>query len=78
MTMHEMAAEAPHANAGPENGADYTVVRNHEEQYSLWRVGEPVPAGWQEAGVAGSREQCLAHIEEAWLDLCPQSLRTAR
>ncbi|MEU9778367.1 MbtH family NRPS accessory protein, partial [Streptomyces sp. NPDC047968] len=27
-----------------------TVVRNHEGQYSVWRVGEPVPGGWQEVG----------------------------
>lgn len=76
--MREMAAEAPPANAAPETGADHTVVRNHEEQYSLWRVGEPLPEGWREAGFTGSREQCLAHIEEAWTDLCPLSLRAAR
>ncbi len=62
----------------PENDVRYTVVRNHEEQYSIWRVGEPVPKGWWEVSVTGSREQCLAHIEEVWADLCPLSLRLAR
>ncbi|WP_239514059.1 MbtH family NRPS accessory protein [Streptosporangium sp. 'caverna'] len=56
----------------------YTVVCNHEEQYSIWRVGEPVPEGWREAGVTGSQEQCLAHIEEVWSDLRPLSLRLTR
>jgi MbtH protein len=76
--MHEMAAEVPGGGAMPESDVRYTVVRNHEEQYSIWRVGQPVPKGWQEVGVAGSREQCLAHAEEAWPDLCPLSLRVAR
>lgn len=76
--MHGTATEAPDGGAVPENDLRYTVVRNHEEQYSIRRVGKPVPKGWREVGVTGSREQCLAHIEEAWLDLCPLSLRLAR
>ncbi|MCQ6555751.1 MbtH family NRPS accessory protein [Streptomyces sp. C10-9-1] len=76
--MHETAAEATAEGAVPENGAQYTVVRNHEDQYSVWRIGQPVPQGWQEVGEAVSREEALARIEEAWLDLCPLSLRSAR
>ena len=56
----------------------YTVVRNHEEQYSIWLVGKPVPPGWHEVGVTGPRERCLAHIDEVWTDLRPLRLRAAR
>jgi len=26
----------------------YTVVINHEEQYSIWLVGKELPIGWRE------------------------------
>ena len=61
-----------------EQDVRYAVVRNHEDQYSIWRVGRPVPEGWQEVGVTGSRQECLAHIDEVWSDLRPLSLRLAR
>jgi MbtH protein len=64
--------------AAPENEIHYSVVRNHEEQYSMWPLGETVPKGWQEMGVTGSREQCGAYIEEVWTDLRPLSLRVIR
>jgi MbtH protein len=53
----------------------FTVVVNHEEQYSVWPVDRPVPAGWREAGFTGTREECLAHIDEVWTDMRPLSLR---
>jgi MbtH protein len=65
-------------NTAPKNDLKYTVVRNHEEQYSIWRDDRPAPAGWQEVAVTGSREQCLTYIEGAWHDLRPASLRNAR
>jgi MbtH protein len=55
----------------------YTVVINHEEQYSIWPAGRPVPAGWREAGRDGSKEECLSYIEENWTDMRPLSLRQA-
>lgn len=59
----------------------YVVVVNDEEQYSLWERSAPLPAGWAADGFAGAfggtREQCLAHIEEIWTDLRPRSLRAA-
>ncbi len=55
---------------------DYTVVRNDEEQYSIWWVGRELPAGWEEVGVTGTREACLTHIDETWTDMRPRSLRT--
>ena len=53
----------------------YHVVVNHEEQYSLWPEGREVPAGWTKVGGAGTREECLAHIERVWTDMRPLSLR---
>jgi MbtH protein len=53
----------------------YTVVVNHEEQYSIWLVGRPVPAGWREVGKTGPKKECLDYIEEVWTDMRPLSLR---
>jgi MbtH protein len=56
---------------------EYLVVRNDEEQYSIWAQDGPVPDGWQAAGFTGSRDQCLAHIDQVWTDMRPRSLRVA-
>jgi MbtH protein len=53
----------------------YTVVVNHEEQYSIWLAGRAVPAGWREVGKSGTREECLDYIEAVWTDMRPLSLR---
>jgi MbtH protein len=53
----------------------YVVVRNDEEQYSIWPAGREIPAGWTTDGTQGSREECLAHIERVWTDMRPRSLR---
>lgn len=53
----------------------YLVVVNHEEQYSLWPATRELPSGWRAAGKEGTREECLAHIEEIWTDMRPLSLR---
>jgi MbtH protein len=55
--------------------SDYTVVFNHEEQYSIWPTGRPLPAGWTDAGKSGPKDECLAHIDEVWTDMRPLSLR---
>jgi MbtH protein len=55
--------------------ARFRVVANHEEQYSIWPDGHPLPEGWREAGKSGSKAECLAYIDEVWTDLRPLSLR---
>lgn len=55
----------------------YTVVRNDEEQYSIWWVGRDIPAGWAEVGVRAAKSDCLAYIDEVWTDMRPKSLREA-
>ncbi|MGP3983830.1 MbtH family protein [Streptomyces sp. KR80] len=59
------------------DSAVYSVVVNHEEQYSIWPVGKPVPQGWQEAGKQGDKAECLAYVDEVWTDMRPLSLRQA-
>jgi MbtH protein len=51
------------------------VVVNHEEQYSIWPVDRELPSGWRDAGKVGSKEECLAYIEQVWVDMRPLSLR---
>jgi MbtH protein len=53
----------------------YKVVVNDEEQYSIWEDDRPNPAGWHDAGFAGTKDECLAHIERVWTDMRPRSLR---
>jgi MbtH protein len=55
----------------------YRVVVNAEEQYSIWFADRPLPSGWDDAGTSGTREECLAHIDEVWTDLTPRSVRAA-
>jgi MbtH protein len=53
----------------------FTVVINHEEQYSIWPTFKDVPKGWTAVGVTGSKKECLDHIEQVWTDMRPLSLR---
>ncbi|MET9882858.1 MbtH family NRPS accessory protein [Streptomyces sp. NPDC006430] len=53
----------------------YRVVRNEEEQYSIWRTDRELPAGWHAEGTTGTRQECLDHIAEVWTDMRPLSLR---
>ena len=60
-----------------DESADYLVVVNGEEQYSIWPAGRDLPAGWTAVGEARSRAECLDHIEEVWTDMRPKSVREA-
>ncbi len=53
----------------------YTVVVNHEEQYSIWPALREPPRGWTEVGKRGSKSECLDYIKEVWTDMRPLSLR---
>ena len=55
----------------------YEVVKNHEEQYSIWPADRALPLGWNTAGKSGTKAECLAYIEEVWTDMRPLSLRKA-
>ncbi|WP_433041723.1 MbtH family protein [Dactylosporangium sp. CS-033363] len=54
---------------------EFRVVVNDEEQYSIWPADRDAPPGWRATGPAGTRQECLDHIDEVWTDLRPLSLR---
>lgn len=55
----------------------FRVLVNDEEQYGVLPVSVPVPPHWSDAGFAGTRAQCAAHVDERWPDIRPLSLRRA-
>lgn len=57
------------------NLRSYRVVKNDEEQYSIWLEEKDLPNGWIDTGKRGSRPECLAYIAEVWTDMRPLSLR---
>jgi MbtH protein len=48
---------------------------NHEEQYSIWPADRENAPGWRDEGKTGTKEECLAHVDEVWTDMRPLSLR---
>jgi len=62
---------------GEDHSVRYQVVRNDEEQFSIWPAGREIPAGWHAVGVSGTKDECLAHIRDVWTDMRPLSLRRA-
>lgn len=58
-----------------EDTSIYTVVVNHEEQYSIWWADRELPLGWTAVGKTGTKQECLDYIEEVWTDMRPLSLR---
>ena len=61
-----------------DNTKSYRVVMNHEEQYSIWPADRENPAGWTDAGKAGTKAECLSYIETVWTDMRPRSVRLAQ
>ncbi|WP_166664381.1 non-ribosomal peptide synthetase [Actinophytocola oryzae] len=55
--------------------SEYVVVVNDEEQYSLWPAAREIPAGWTAAGVRGTEDECVGHVERVWVDMRPRALR---
>ncbi|MDX3662218.1 MbtH family protein [Streptomyces sp. ID05-26A] len=53
----------------------HRVVVNDEEQYSIWPAHKDNAPGWHDAGVSGSKDECLEHIGRVWTDMRPFSLR---
>ncbi|MEU8540261.1 MbtH family protein [Streptomyces sp. NPDC048717] len=55
----------------------FRVLRNAEDQYSLWPEDRTAPDGWADAGPRGTRDECLTAITGLWTDLRPLSRREA-
>jgi uncharacterized protein YbdZ (MbtH family) len=64
-------------NPFEDENAEYCVLVNHEDQYSLWPAFREIPAGWTAVGPKGARQVCLDWIEKHWTDMRPKSLREA-
>jgi MbtH protein len=58
-----------------DDDATYEVLRNDEDQYSLWLAGHDVPAGWYRVGRQGTKDECSAYVDKVWTDMRPRSLR---
>lgn len=59
-----------------DESAEFEVVVNHEEQYSIWPASRDVPNGWRAVGQRGTKQHCLDWIDKNWTDMRPLSLRT--
>jgi MbtH protein len=56
--------------------AEYFVVMNDEEQYSIWPSQRlPPPEGWRAVTEPMTKEKCLAHVRTVWTDQRPLSVR---
>ncbi|WP_413812016.1 MbtH family protein [Streptomyces sp. OE57] len=55
--------------------ARYQVLRNDEDQYSLWPADLEVPEGWHAVGQEGTKDECSAYVDGVWTDMRPRSLR---
>ncbi|WP_435129063.1 MbtH family protein [Actinacidiphila sp. bgisy144] len=58
-----------------DNRREFRVVRNDQEQYSIWPTGRELPAGWFEAGARGTKAECLDQVGRSWTDMRPARLR---
>ena len=54
------------------------MVVNQEEQYSIWLADRPLPSGWIEVDLTGTKDECLAHIAGLWTDITPRTVRQSR
>ncbi|MEV7193322.1 MbtH family NRPS accessory protein [Streptomyces sp. NPDC093510] len=61
------------SNPFEDEGAEYLVLVNGENQHTLWPVGLDVPDGWSVVQEASSRADSLAYVERHWTDLRPAS-----
>lgn len=55
----------------------FDVVKNDEDQFSIWPQSHTLPDGWTKVEMSGSKADCLEYIETHWTDMRPASLRAA-
>jgi MbtH protein len=61
-------------NPFEDESGKYLVLKNEEDQYSLWPAYITVPVGWRVAHQTDSRQACLEYINQNWTDMRPRSL----
>ncbi|MFF2014331.1 MbtH family protein [Streptomyces sp. NPDC058195] len=59
------------ANPFDDAESGYVVLRNSENQYSLWPSFAPVPEGWETLLPEGTRKAALDYINAHWKDIRP-------
>lgn len=62
-------------NPFDDDTAEFTVLVNDEDQYSLWPHAVPVPAGWRVVHGPAPRDSCAEFVATNWTDMRPLSLR---
>lgn len=62
------------SNPFDDNDGRFVVLRNAENQRSMWPVFVDVPRGWTVEFGPDDRQACLDHVERRWTDLRPRSL----
>ena len=58
-----------------EDTTTYKVIVNGEEQYAIWPEYKEIPTGWRYGDKAGAKADCLAYIQEVWIDMRPLTVR---
>lgn len=61
-------------NPFEEKDVNYTVLRNDDNQHSLWPAFAPAPDGWTVVHGPAPRDECLDYVREHWLDLRPRQV----
>jgi MbtH protein len=65
-------------NPFDDNSAEFLVLINQEDQYSLWPIFAPIPDGWSCVFGPKKRTACLEFVESSWTDMRPRSLVDAQ
>lgn len=60
------------ANPFEAERAEFLVLRNDRQEYSLWPAFAAVPAGWEIVYGRRDRKDCLDYIEAAWIEPLPR------
>lgn len=55
-------------------GGNFFVLKNHENQFSLWPEKIAIPEGWNAVCGPIVKAECLAFIEREWVDMRPKTL----
>ncbi|MGM9968710.1 MAG: MbtH family protein [Rummeliibacillus sp.] len=55
--------------------AQFIVLKNEEDQYSMWPVFLAIPNGWKLVFGPAQKKDCQLYIGDNWTDLRPKSLK---
>jgi MbtH protein len=64
-----------HINPFDKENGMFLVLRNDEDQHSLWPASTPVPDGWYRVHGPAQRSECVDYVEKHWTDMRPASVR---